>query len=76
MNIPTWKPKQIDGSFDFSEENLNSALEEVKTFFLEYDGIVTLRKADDKIYFGAILNEQEILDKESNSTGAGVDESL
>ena len=42
MNIPTWKSKQIDGNFDFSEENLDKTLEKIKEFLIEYDGVVTL----------------------------------
>ncbi len=59
MNIPTWKPKQIEGCFDFSEENLDAALENVKTFLLEYDGVITLRRSGGQLNFGAILHEQE-----------------
>ena len=42
MNIPTWKPKQFEGCFDFSEENLDKTLEKIKEFLIEYDGVVTL----------------------------------
>ena len=59
LNIPTWKPKHVEGDLDFSEENLDTALEKVKSILLEYNGVITLRRADDKIYFGAILHEQE-----------------
>ena len=70
MNIPTWKPKQFEGSFDFSEENLDKALEEIKEIFLEYDGVITLRRSGGQLNFGAILHEQEeseILAKQSDS---------
>ena len=59
MNIPTWKPKQFEGSFDFSEENLDKALEEIKEIFLEYDGVITLRRSGSQLNFGAVLHEQE-----------------
>ena len=70
MNIPTWKPKQFEGCFDFSEENLDAALENVKTFLLEYDGVITLRRSGSQLNFGAILHEQEgteILAEQSDS---------
>ena len=70
MNIPTWKPKQIEGCFDFSEENLNKALEEIKEILLEYDGVITLRRSGSQLNFGAILHEQEqseILAEQSDS---------
>ena len=59
MNIPTWKSKQIDGNFDFSEENLDKALENVKSILLEYNGVITLRRSGSQLNFGAILHEQE-----------------
>lgn len=59
MNIPTWKPKQIEGCFDFSEENLDKTLEKIKEFLIEYDGVVTLRRSGSQLNFGAILHERE-----------------
>ena len=70
MNIPTWKPKQFEGCFDFSEENLNKALEEIKEILLEYDGVITLRRSGSQLNFGAVLHEQEeseLLAKQSDS---------
>ena len=65
MNIPTWKPKQFEGSFDFTEENFFAALEKVKELFLEYDGVITLRRSNDTLNFGAILHEREETEEES-----------
>ena len=59
LRIPNWYTKHVKGNFDFSEEKLDAALEKVKAILLEYNGVVTLRKSEDKIYFGAILSEQE-----------------
>lgn len=59
LNIPTWRPKQIEGYFDFSEENLDKTLENIKSILLEYDGVITLRRSGDQLNFGAILHEQE-----------------
>ena len=57
--IPTWYTKHVEGDFDFSEENLDVALEKVKAILLEYNGVITLRRSGDQLNFGAILHEQE-----------------
>ena len=79
LSIPTWRPNQIEGCFDFTEENLDKALENIKSILLEYNGVITLRRCDGQLNFGAILHEQEeseILETESDSAGEGLDESL
>lgn len=59
MSIPTWKPKQFEGCLDFSEDNLDAALAKIKEIFLEYDGVVTLRRSGGQLNFGAVLHERE-----------------
>lgn len=50
IEIPTWRPKTIEGDCQYSEENLNTMLEKAKELLIGYScSSVNIRRTNDSL---------------------------